>query len=297
MSTPHGRAETPVATGWRRVVREIWRDGTGRTGIALGVIVLLTTALGPLLLPYDSGSVASTSAGILNPPTIAHLLGTDELGRDVLRQVLAGTAVSLEVGIVATFVTVLIGGVIGILAGYFAGVTDAILMRITDFFLVLPSLPLMIALGAIIGQSLPIIIVVIGITSWPSTARIVRSQVLSLRERQVIARDRAVGASAPRILTGRILPDVVPLVTANAVLVIAGSILAEATLSFLGLGDPSQPSWGQMLHNAFTAGAIGNGAWWYFLPPGIGIVTVVLAFSLLGQSLEKALNLKLAARA
>jgi peptide/nickel transport system permease protein len=155
----------------------------------------------------------------------------------------------------------------------------------------------MIALGAIIGQSLPMIVLVIAITSWPSTARIVRSQALALREREVVARARTVGLSAPGILWRLILPGVLALVIANAVLVIAGSILAEATLSFLGLGDPTRTSWGQILHNAFVTGAVGNGCWWYFLPPGVGIVVVVLAFSLIGQSLERILNPKLAVAA
>lgn len=281
-------------TGARGVAGAVWRDPMGRAGVVLTALVVVVAVAGPLLLPFDPGQVATSSAGIMQPPGPGHPLGTDDLGRDVLRQVIAGTWISLEVGIVATLVTVLIGVLVGVLSGYFAGPLDAVLMRVTDFFLVLPNLPLMIALGAIIGQSLPVIIVVIGITSWPSTARIVRSQVLSLRERPVIARERTVGSSPARILARIVLPGVVPLVTANAVLVVAGSILAEATLSFLGLGDPTAISWGSMLHNAFMVGAVGGGAWWYFLPPGIGIVVVVLAFSLLGQSLERALNPKLA---
>jgi peptide/nickel transport system permease protein len=166
-------------------------------------------------------------------------------------------------------------------------------MRITDFFLVLPTLPLMIALGALFGQSLLIIIVVIGLTSWPSTARIVRSQTLSIRERQFVSRARTLGASDWRIIAVHITPNVAPLVVANTVLVVAGSILAEATLAFLGLGDPDRISWGSMLHYAFDSGATGRGAWWYFLPPGLGIVAIVLAFTLVGHSLDKILNPRL----
>jgi peptide/nickel transport system permease protein len=285
----------PVTTGWRAALRELWQDAMGRTGLVMAAAVVVIAVAGPLLAPFDRGAVAESREGILQSPSAAHWLGTDELGRDILRQVLAGTSVSLQIGVAATLFTILIGTVIGILAGWFTGFVDAVLMRITDFFMVLPSLPLMIALGAIIGQSLPMIVVVIAVTSWPSTARIVRSQALALREREVVARARTVGLSSVAILWRLILPGVLALVIANAVLVIAGSILAEATLSFLGLGDPTRTSWGQILHNAFVTGAVGNGYWWYFLPPGIGIVVVVLAFSLIGQSLERILNPKLAA--
>ena len=204
---------------------------------------------------------------------------------------------SLQIGLIATLITVLIGTLVGVLAGWFTGFIDAVLMRITDFFLVLPSLPLMIALGAIIGQSLPMIVLVIAITSWPSTARIVRSQALALREREVVARARTVGLV---VIGNPVAPHpagVLALVIANAVLVIAGSILAEATLSFLGLGDPTRTSWGQILHNAFVTGAVGTGAGGTSCRPGVGIVVVVLAFSLVGQSLERILNPKLAATA
>lgn len=284
-----------AATGWRPALRALWRDTMGRVGLLMAGAVVVVAIVGPLLAPYDPAAVAADRSGILQPPSAAHWLGTDELGRDVLHQVLAGTSVSLEIGLAATLFTILIGTVVGVLAGWFTGFIDAALMRITDFFLVLPSLPLMIALGAVVGQSLPMIVLVIAITSWPSTARIVRSQALALREREVVARARTVGLSSPAILWQLILPGVLALVISNAVLVIAGSILAEATLSFLGLGDPTRSSWGQILHNAFVSGAVGNGYWWYFLPPGIGIVVVVLAFSLIGQSAEHILNPKLAA--
>jgi peptide/nickel transport system permease protein len=288
-------ADLPVTAGGRSGARQLWQDPMGRAGVVIAAVIVVVAIAGPLLAPYDRGAVADSRAGILQPPGAAHWLGTDELGRDVLRQVLAGTSISLEIGLAATLFTILTGTVVGLSAGWFTGFVDAALMRITDFFLVLPSLPLMIALGAIVGQSLPMIVLVIAITSWPSTARIVRSQALALREREVVARGRTVGLSSAALLWTLILPGVLALVIANAVLVIAGSILAEATLSFLGLGDPSRTSWGQILHNAFVSGAVGNGYWWYFLPPGVGIVLVVLAFSLIGQSLERILNPKLAA--
>jgi peptide/nickel transport system permease protein len=284
------------AHAFRRTLREVWNDGAGRTGLVLLAIVVAMAALGPLVFPFDPSKVGTSAASILAPPSASHWLGTDELGRDVLRQFLAGAAISLAVGLLATVISVAVGAVIGLVAGYFAGWADATLMRITDFFLVLPTIPLVIALAALFGQSLTIIILVIGLTGWPPIARIVRSQVLSLRERQFVVRVQSMGASDLRLMGLHILPNVAPLIFANAVLVIAGSILAEATLAFLGLGDPVHVSWGTMLHFAFVSGAVGRGAWWYFMPPGLGIVVVVLAFTLAGHTLDRILNPRLQER-
>jgi peptide/nickel transport system permease protein len=277
----------------RRVWRYVSGDPLGRAGLVLFAAVVLIAVAGPLIFPFDSAAVASGSAALLRPPSGAHWLGTDELGRDVFAEFLSAAHVSLLVGLAATAISMVLGAVIGITAGYFGRWADTALMRITDFFLVLPQLPLVIALAAFFGQSIAIIILVIGMTGWPATARIVRSAVLSLRERQFITRVRSLGTSDLRILRVHILPNVMPLIFANTVLVIGGAILAEATLSFLGLGDPVQVSWGTMLHFAFSSGAIGRGAWWYFAPPGVGIVLVVLAFTLTGHAIDQALNPRL----
>lgn len=265
----------------------------GRTGILLLGLVLLISFAGPLLFPFDPQEVASTAAEILQPPTAQHWMGTDELGRDVFRETLAGARLSLLVGLLATGISILLGSLIGLIAGYYQGLVGTTLMRLTDFFLVLPVLPLIIILAAIFGQSFSITVLVIGLASWPSTARIVRSQVISLRERQFIERVRSLGATDLRIIGIHILPNVLPLIYANTVLVIAGSILSEATLAFLGLGDPVRVSWGTMLHFGFVAGAAGRGAWWYLLPPGLGIVLVVLSFTLTGHTLDQLLNPRL----
>jgi peptide/nickel transport system permease protein len=278
-------------TQLRRVWRHLTGEGMGRAGLVLFVIVA-AMALAPLVFPFNPAGGSSASA-LLQPPSARHWLGTDELGRDVFREFLSGAHVSLIVGLAATAISMLLGAGIGVASGYYGRWADTALMRITDFFLVLPQLPLVIALAAFFGQNLAIIILVIGMTGWPATARIVRSQTLSLRERQFITRVRSLGASNPRILRVHILPNVMPLIFANTVLVIGGAILAEATLSFLGLGDPVQISWGTMLHFAFSSGAIGRGAWWFFVPPGVGIVVVVLAFTLTGHSIDQALNPRL----
>jgi peptide/nickel transport system permease protein len=217
-------------------------------------------------------------------------MGTTELGQDVFRQFLLGGRISLYVGVSATVIAMVLGAGLGLVSGYYAGWRDTVLMRITDFFLVLPTLPLIIVLAALFGQSILITSLVIGLTSWPQTARIIRSQVLSLRERPLVMRVRSLGAGDWRIMSRHILPNVTPLIFANLVLVLSGSILAQAALAFLGLGDPVQVSWGTMLHNAFNSGAMSSGAWAYTLTPGVGIVIMVLAFSLIGHALDRVMN-------
>lgn len=290
---PAVTAEPAQRGQFRDVWGYVWHDRLGRLGVVAFVLVVIITLAGPLLFPFNPAAVSSTSAGLLLPPSGQYWLGSDELGRDVFREFLAAAHVSLIVGLAATAISMILGAAIGILAGYYGRWIDNALMRLTDFFLVLPQIPLVIALAAFFGQSLGIIILVIGMTGWPTTARIVRSQTLSLRERQFITRVRSLGTPDSRILRVHILPNVMPLIFANTVLVIGSAILAEATLSFLGLGDPVQVSWGTMLHFAFGSGAIGRGAWWYFIPPGIGIVIVVLAFTLTGHAIDQALNPRL----
>lgn len=281
---------------WRRAATSLLADPIGRVGVGLLGFTALVALFGPLIFPFDPTKVGTTAADVLAAPTAQHWLGTDELGRDVFRATIEGARLSLLVGLVATAISMIVGTLVGIVAGYWLGALDTVLMRVTDFFLVLPTLPLIIALAALAGQSTIVLIVVIGLTSWPGTARIVRSQVLTLRERQFVTRVRSLGASDYRILRGHILGNVLPLIFANTVLVIAGSILAEATLAFLGLGDPVHVSWGTMLHFAFETGATGRGAWWYLLPPGIGIVFVVLGFVLVGHTLDRVLNPRLRER-
>jgi peptide/nickel transport system permease protein len=230
-------------------------------------------------------------------------LGTDSLGRDVLNLTVWGARVSMVIGFLATIVTIVVGVLIGLVSGYVGGRLDALLMRITDLFLVLPTFVLALILAPIIldivgsdseiagiRMTLIVIVVVIGLTSWASTARVIRSQVLSLKERAFVDRARAIGAGGLHIMRRHLLPNVVNLVIANTVLTFAGAVLTETTLSFVGLGDPFQPSWGQILNDAETFGAPSLGAWWWVAGPAAAIVLVVLAFTLVGNALDDILN-------
>jgi peptide/nickel transport system permease protein len=204
--------------------------------------------------------------------------------------------VSLIVGLAATLLTIAIGSVIGITAGFFGGGVDTVLMRITDWFLVIPFLPLAIALAAVLDRSVWNAILVIGVTSWPATARLIRAQVLTVKRRLYVDRARSLGATRGYVVRRHILPNVAPLILANVTLAVPIAILTETTLSFLGLGDPTRASWGKTLEEAFTAGAITRHAWWYYWPAGLGIVCVVLAFTLFGRAMEEILDPRLRER-
>ncbi len=204
-----------------------------------------------------------------------------------------GTRVSLIVGFAAAVVAMLIGGVIGVLAGYFGGRSDTTLMRVTDYFLAIPDLPLMIVVAAIWGRGINNIILIIGIIYWTTTARIVRAQVKSIRERGYIRRTRVLGASDSRLILRHVLPQVAPLLVATAVIMVAYAIFAETAIAFLGLGDPSATSWGLLIENAFSRDAISVGAWWAIVPPGIAVAIVVVSLTMLGTAIEDVLNPRL----
>ncbi|MFY0543796.1 ABC transporter permease [Brevibacillus sp. H7] len=277
---------------WLTVFRE---NRIGMLGAFLFFLFALISTIGPIVYPYDPMEFGSGGA-VLQPPSAEHWLGTDDMGRDVLGALISGSRTSLGVGVLATGITMLIGTLVGICAGYFGGKIDTLLMRFTEIFLVLPWLPLMLVLAALLGTSIWNIILVIGITSWSSTARIVRAQALSIKERQFVERARAIGASHFTIMRRHIFPNVFPLIFANTILVSAVAILSETSLSFLGMGDPTHPSWGMMLHYAFTSGAGSMGAYWFLLPPGLCVVAVVLGFTFLGYAFDELFNPKLQRR-
>ncbi len=293
---------------WRDFARRYAQRTDGVVGLAI-LVVFVLIALFPNLFvgPLETATTASGQA--LEPPSAAHIFGTDDLGRDILNQTVHGARISMTIGFLATIITVLIGGVIGIVSGFRGGRVDTVLMRLTDFFLILPTFVLAILLAPIIldiigddaeifgiKATLIVIVVVIGLTSWASTARIIRAQTLSVKERMFVDRARVIGSGPGHIMRRHILPNVTNLIVANTVLTFAAAIFTETTLAFIGLGDPYAPSWGQLLNAAQSAGAPSLGAWWYIVPPAACVVLVILAFTLVGNALDDVMNPKSAAR-
>jgi peptide/nickel transport system permease protein len=278
---PAGRART----GWR-----LWRNPQLVIGVVIVAAFVGIAVFSPLLLSQD----ARTKVGpVFLPPSGHHLLGTDGGGADMLALLVQGAAVSLIVGFAAAMVSALIGGAVGLLSGYFGGKTDVVLMRITDYVLVIPDVPLMIIVAALFGRSLLNIILIIGAIYWTTTARLIRAQVKSIRERVYVKRARAIGAGNGRLIFRHVLPQVAPLLVANTVLLVALAIFAETFITFLGLGDPSVVSWGRLIENAFKDDAVLNNAWWAIIYPGACVTLLVLACTMIGQSIEDALNPRL----
>lgn len=293
-------AETPRQIAWSRrrasIVRT-WQEFAGQRAALIGLILLGATVVVALLLPLISDQsgldVTKATGEPLSPPNGEFWLGTDNFGRSVLLMTIWGSRISLLVGFSAALLSVVIGTLIGITAAHFGGWVSATLLRFTDFFLVLPSLILAIALSAVLPRGIGTIIVAIGLTAWPSTARLVRAQTLTIESRPYIERSRALGGGHLHVIGKHVLPGVMPLVLANTTLVVGNAVIADATLSFLGVGDPNSVTWGLVLESALNNGAISRGAWWNVLPPGIAIVLVVLFFTLVGRGLETVFNPRL----
>jgi peptide/nickel transport system permease protein len=284
------RRRRSAAAAWRHYRR----NRPGMIGLLILVLFTLLALAAPLLADHAGlAAVNSTKNPVWASPSEFPPLGTDHLGRDVWTQFVWGSRISLLIGLTATVLAMVIGTLFGVVSGFFGGRIGGLLMRITEWFLVIPFLPLAIALAAVLGPSVGNIIFVIGITSWPATARVIRAQVLTVKERLYVDRSRALGASNAHLMGRHIMPTIAPLILANTTLTVPIAILSETTLSFLGLGDPSRPSWGKMLEDAFSAGALSEHAWWYYVPPGLGVMLVVLAFVLCGHALEEILDPRL----
>lgn len=282
-----------MAMQQRSTFEQFWRRfKKNRTALAGGLIVisvLVTAVLAPVLSPYDPAYIDVEK--ILIGPTLAHPFGTDDLGRDVLSRMIWGSRISLMVGFVAVGILILIGTLIGALAGYYGGWPDEILMQFVDIMLSVPTFFLILAVIAFVGPNIWNVMIIIGATSWMGVARFVRGQFLALKEVDYVTAARAVGAKDRRIIFLHILPNAMSPVYVSAVLGVAGAILVESSLSFLGLGvQPPMPSWG----NIITSGKdMIDIAWWLTLFPGLAILITVLGYNLLGEGLQDALNPRL----
>ncbi|WP_433698019.1 ABC transporter permease [Nocardiopsis sp. CA-288880] len=298
--SPRALARRRRAEALRRFAREYTRNRAGLVGLAALSAIVLLALFAPLLVDQAELTVTGAPGAAYEPPSAEFPLGTDNFGRSVLDLIVWGSRVSLTVGFLATVVSVVLGTLVGVTAGHFGAsggpagrVVSSVLMRVTDWFLVLPTLVLAVALAAVLPRGTGTIIIAIGLTVWPATARLVRAQTLAVEARPYVERARALGGGHTHVMAWHVLPNVMPVVLAQTTLLVATSIIAESTLAFLGVGDPTTISWGGILEAARTAGAISSGIWWYMIPPGLAIAAVALSFTLCGRALESVINPRL----
>jgi peptide/nickel transport system permease protein len=268
------------------IFRKLSSNRFAAAGALLVLALFVLSFLAPYITPYSPDDLDAYR--VLLPPSADHWMGTDELGRDVLTRIIYGARISLKVGFVSVGIAVLLGTVAGLLAGYFGGWADQLLMRLVDIMLCFPTFFLILAVIAMLEPSIWYIMIIIGLTGWMGVARLVRAEVLSLRERDFVVAARCIGASHTRIIFRHILPNAMSPVYVSATLGVAGAILTESALSFLGIGvQPPVPSWGNML----TAGKdYLEFAWWLSLFPGTAILITVIAYNLVGEGLRDALD-------
>lgn len=264
------------------------------TGALLVGSIAFAAVFAPFVAPYDP----TQGVGLpFERPSARHLLGTNDIGQDIFSEMVWGARVSLTVGLLAATVATIIGTLVGLVSGYFRGVADAFLMRAVDVILALPFLPLMILLAAFLGPSILTIVIVVGLVSWARPSRVIRSLVMSLGARDYITAARGLGAGHTRIIVRHLLPGTAALMVVEFVQAAAGAILIESSLSFLGLGDPIQKSWGSILYYAQARSAFLSGAWTYWvIPPGVAITMTVLGLAFIAFSLERLANPRLVRR-
>lgn len=286
-----------ATTQTKKIWMQFSQSRIGMFAFYILLVILIIAIIGPSIAPEDPLQPKTNPESLLpQPPSAQHWFGTDFDDKDVWAQFLYGARTSLIVGVLAGLISLVIGTIIGLVAGYFGRAWDEVLMRLTDFFLVIPWFPLMIVLVAILGRNLWVVIFVIGIVSWSPTARVVRAAVLSIKEKMYIERSRALGASNFHIIRRHIFPNVFPLIVATSILLVAEAIFSEAFLDFFGLGDPNVVSWGWMLERAHDKSAMLNLWWWWILPPSVGIILLIMSFYLVGDTMDEILNPRLKRR-
>jgi len=268
----------------RDVLRRLRRRPLGLAGLIGAGLFVVIAVVGPWVSPFDPLALRPET---LQPPGPPYWFGTDDVGRDILSGVLYGARVSLLVGLLSALGAVVIGVAVGVLAGYWRGRVDAVLMRVTEWVLVVPQFLIVLVVAAIFGADLRLVVAVIAAVSWPTTARLTRAQFLALAEREFVTAARSLGSPDPRIALREILPNALAPIVVTASLQIPAAILSEASLRFLGLSDPSRLSWGGMLNQAQN---FLQQSWWMAFFPGIAIFLTVLSFNLAGEALNEALD-------
>jgi peptide/nickel transport system permease protein len=279
LSGPPARGRSRLAQFWA----QYRTNPTAVVGLVIVLAAVIVAVFAPLLAPYDPYGLIGQP---LESPSRAHLMGTDHLGRDVLSILIHGTRISLAFGLGVALISLTLGILLGSIPGYFGGVVDDVFSRFFEIFLVIPQFVLIITVVALFGNNIVYTMIVVGLTLWPSNAKIARAQVLTLKKRTYVKAALASGAGHMQILTRHILPNGLYPLIANSTLQMAYAILLEASLSFLGLGDPNHPSWGQLL----AAGNLRRSAWWLWTFSGIAILLLVLGFNLIGDGIQTALN-------
>jgi len=288
-------SEAPVRVSeWRRFRRVFFERKLVTFGLVVLFLMVIAAVFAPLLVPYDP--YAPGKGESLLQPSTKHLLGTDLLGRDTLSRLIYGARTALMVGFISVGVGGIIGIPLGIMAGYFGGIVDETLMRIVDILLCLPVLPLLLGLMVIYGTSVWYLVILIAIFGWQGLSRIIRSRVLSLKEMPFVECARAAGGSKFYIMLKHMVPNVLPVALASMILSVPAAILTEAAISFIGLGDPSAPTWGRMLHYANSRGGFFALAWWWIIPPGLAITILTLCFVFIGHAVDEIVNPRLRRR-
>ena len=274
----------------RRLLTMPLRDPFAFAGILIYVLFAVVAFVADQLAPIDPMEILFTKAGKVAanmPPGAEFLLGTTNLGRDIYAQLVHGTRSALAVGLSAAVIVATVGTVVGLMSGYFGGWIDALLMRIADMALSLPFLPFVIVLTGFLGAETSNIVLAVALLLWPNSARVIRSQVLSLRERAYVEAARVTGASQWRIMFVHIAPNILPLSFVYAAIAIGWAIITEASVSFLGFGDPTNVSWGMMLQDAFSSQALSRGQYAWFVPPGVCIILIVVAGFFISRGYEE----------
>jgi peptide/nickel transport system permease protein len=262
------------------------KPGSFTLGVILLVSFIIMAIFAPAIAPFDPWKRCEP----YQPPGAVHLLGTNDMGHDILSELIYGSRVSLLVGFVAALLATFIGTAVGLVSGYLKGTVDEILMGATDIFLMIPQIPLIIVLAAFLRPSFLLMAWLMGLLWWTSTARVVRSRALQLREMGYIQAAQALGFSSSHIIITDMLPNILPVIMPKFMLAIASAMIAEASISFLGLGDTTMKSWGMMINFAFTRGGFINGYWWWYLTPGLCITLFVFSVVLIGFAAEEQEN-------